>query len=297
MVFSFPKVSIVIATYKNARILRNVLRAMLKIDYPAGFEIIVVDDGSGDNTVEMMQKEFGEEKLIRFKAFEKNQGVCKARNTGIAMANHPIVVNMDHDCVPEKKWLKELIKGFENKKVGVVSSFGDYGGTSTAFRKELLEKVGGYDENYRYYREDTDLTFSVMDLGYKYKRLAEPMYFHDHTEIKPRGIKAFVKYVLKRLDYHKNDVLLFKKHPKLAGKFLNVKFGFLVSPLSDFKVVANLWDGSSKKMELSSPRGIIFINNKTPLHTILIILSGIVYVIAIKLFRLLGSLKFGKLLI
>jgi hypothetical protein len=92
-------------------------------------------------------------------------------------------------------------------------------------------------------------------------------------------------------------VLLFKKHPKLASEFLNVKFGFLVSPLSDFKVVANLWEGSSKKMELSSPRGIIFINNKTPLHTILIILSGIVYVIAVKLFRLLGSIKFGKLLI
>ena len=297
MAFSFPDTSIVIATYRNPRILKNVLNAMLKIDYPSKFEIIVVDDGSKDQTAEMMKKEFGREKRIRFEGFEKNQGVCKARNTGIEMARFPIIVNMDHDCVPEKKWLKELVKPFADPKVGVVSSFGDYGGTSTAFRKELLELVGGYDESYRYYREDSDLTFSVMDLGYKYKRLQEPMYFHDHTEIKPQGVVGLLKYVFKRLRYHQNDVLLFKKHPKLARKFLDVKLGFLVNPLADFKTVANLWPGSSKRVELSSPRGIIFIENKTALHTVLIVLAAVFYVAAVKAFRLWGSLRFRKLLL
>ncbi len=296
MAFSFPNASIVIATFNNAKVLRRTLNGMLKLDYPARYEIIVIDDGSRDGTVEMMQTEFAKEKKITFKALGKNSGVCRARNTGIALAKYPIVVNMDHDCIPEKNWLRNLMKGFENEEVGVVSSFGGYGGTSTAFRKEVLDKIGGYDEKYFYYREDTDLTFGIMDLGYKYKKVKAD-YLHDHKEVAPKGILQSIKYVIKRLLYHENDVLLFKKHPKLAGEFLQVKFGFMINPVSDFKVVANLWDGSSKELKLGSPRGITFIENKTPLHTALIIFAGLVYVVAVKLFRLWGSIKFRKLLI
>ena len=106
-----------------------------------------------------------------------------------------------------------------------------------------------------------------------------------------------LKYILKRLHYHKNDVLLYKKHPKLAGKFLNVKLGFIVSPKSDFSVVVNKWEGSSKELKLCSSREIVLIENKRPFHVITIIFLGILYVFAIKLFRLIGSIKFRKLLI
>jgi GT2 family glycosyltransferase len=177
-----------------------------------------------------------------------------------------------------------------------VSSFGAFGGTSTAFRKKLLVKVHGYDERYRYYREDTDLTFKIMDLGYGYK-VVKADYVHDHKETAPKGAWNKTRYVLKRLRYHENDVLLYKNHPLLAGKFLNVKFGFLVSPADDFKVVANLWEGSSKQLKLGSPRGITLIENKSPLHALAIILAGIAYVFAVKSFRLWGSVKFRKLLI
>jgi len=240
-------------------------------------------------------EEFSKDKRIRFIALGKNRGVCKARNTGIKAAKFPIVVNMDHDCIPEKDWLKELVKGFEDPKVGVISSFGDFGGTSTAFRKELLEKVGGYDERYFYYREDTDLTFSIMDLGYKFKK-AEMRYYHDHEEIAPKGFLNTLKYLYKRLRYHKNDALLFKKHRKLASEFLDVKLGFIVNPKRDFEVVTGQWLGPHA-LVLSSPRGIHFLENKSPLHAVAIILGGIAYVFAVKLYRLLGSIKFGVLLI
>lgn len=296
MAFSFPKASVVIASYNNSKVLEKVLEGMLALNYPSDFEVIVVDDGSKDNTVEMVRKKFGKEKKIRLFKFEKNRGVCRARNKGIKEARFPIVVNMDHDCIPEKEWLKDLIKGFEESKTGVVSSFGSFGGTSTAFRKELLEKAGGYDEEYFYYREDTDLTFKIMGLGYDYKK-TKAGYFHDHEEVTPKGFVGWLKYVFKRLEYHENDALLYKKHPGLAKEFLHVKYGFLVDPVEDFKVVANLWEGSSKELKLGSPRGLELIKNKTPVHTVAIIVLAFVYVLAVKFFRLVGSIRFGKLLV
>jgi len=296
MAFKHPKASIVVATYNGKKVLRKALKGMLRLDYPAGYEIIVVDDGSRDGTAEMVRQEFKKEKKIRFFGFRKNGGVCRARNKGIRESHYPIVVNMDHDCIPAKGWLRDLVKPFADPKVGATSSFGAFGGTSTAFRKKLLDEVGGYDEDYFYYREDTDLTFKILELGYFFKK-TKAHYVHDHKEIKPTGIAQLFGYVVKRLRYHENDALLYKKHPELAGKFLNVKLGFLVSPMADFNVVANLWQGSDKKLKLCSPRGIVLIRNKSPFHALAIVFFAGLYVLAIKLFRLFGSIRFGKLLV
>jgi glycosyltransferase involved in cell wall biosynthesis len=285
-----------VATYRNPVGLEKTIRGLLKVDYPSDFEIVVVNDGSPDNTKEMLDSEFGKNKKIRLVHFEKNQGVCKARNAGIRLARYPIVVNMDHDCVPEKDWLKEMVSGFDSEKVGVVSAYGGFGGTSTAFRKELLEKVGGYDEEYRYYREDTDLTFKIMDLGFEFKSV-NARYLHDHKEVEPKGMKDFFRHVLKRLQYHQNDVLLWKKHPtSVCADFLHVQFGFWVDPRTDFAVATGTWQKGGK-FSLSSPRGITFLQNKSSLHSVLIVLGGLGYVLAVKLFRLMGSIKFGKLLL
>lgn len=292
MAFSYPNASIVVATLNNANVLKRVLHSMKELEYPKKFEVIVVNDGSTDATKEMLAKENG----ISVINFESNQGVCKARNAGIKAARFPIVVNMDHDCIADKAWLLNLVSGFRDPAVGAVSSFGSFGGTSTAFRKELLDKVRGYDEDYFYYREDTDLTFKIMELGFKYK-VVKADYLHDHKEVAPRGLFQTVKYVVKRLRYHENDVLLYKKHPKLAADFLDVKAGFIVNPVKDFQVVTNLWEGSSKELKLCSPRGIELIKNKTPLHAVAIVGLGFLYVLGVKLFRLWGSIKFRKLLI
>ncbi len=293
---SFPKASIVIPTHNNAATLRKVLNAMLKLDYPSEYEVIVVNDGSTDSTAGMLEKEFSANKKIKIINFAKNQGVCRARNAGIKIARFPILVNMDHDCIAEKNWLKQLLLPFADSKVGAVSSFGDFGGTSTAFRKSLLIKVHGYDEAYGYYREDTDLTFKIMEQGYEYK-IVKAGYLHDHQEKMPSGPIGLAKYLLQRLRYHQNDVLLFKKHPALAAEFLDVRFGFLVNPAKDFKVAANLWPGSSKQLKLCSPRGIVLIKNKSPAHAIAIIFLALMYVVAVKSARLVGSIRYGKLLL
>lgn len=291
----FPKASIVCATLNNSKQLKEVVKAMLRLDYPI-FEIIIVNDGSSDGTEKMLAEEFGKNKNVKIINLSRS-GVCKARNSGIMAAKGEIIVNMDHDCIPEKDWLKEMIKPFSNPKVGIVSGYNHYGGTSTAFRKNLLEKVGGYDEDYFYYREDTDLSFKIMDLGYEFVYTGKAKFFHDHPAVKLKGIKKTLEYSLQRMKYHQNDVLLYKKHPtKTCAEFLNIIAGFIVNPLSDFRAATGTW-WKNPSINLSSPRGVIFLENKNLFHTILILIAGIAYVFAIKGFRMYASIKFGKLLI
>ena len=288
------KVSIIILTWNGINHIVDCLESVQKSTY-LNYEIIVVNDGSTDETKKFLDEYKKDKKNLKV-FHKKNEGVCKARNKGIFEAKYEIIINMDHDCIAKKDWLEKMVKGFDSEKVGVVSAYDYYGGTSTAFKKELLKKVGGYDEAYGYYREDTDLSFKIMDLGYEFK-LIKANYLHDHEEVKPKGISGLAKYVIQRLYYHQNDVLLYKKHPtKVCEKFLNIRYGFLVDPMQDFKVVTGTWE-KGKKMNLSSPRGITFMENKSPIHTLAIIIVGLGYVIAVKTSRLIGSIRFGKLLL
>ena len=137
----WPPASMVISSYNNYNTLEKVLNGMLKLDYPK-YEIIVIYDGDPNGANEIIKK-YKKYKYIKYYKNKKNQGVCKTRNKGIKLSKYNFVVNMDHDCIPEKKWLKKIIAGFDDPKVGISSSYAYYGGTSTAFRKELLERIGG----------------------------------------------------------------------------------------------------------------------------------------------------------
>ena len=283
------KASIVTMTYNRSGVLEKTLDAMLELDYPEDYEIIVVNDGSTDGTAEMLKKFEDKIRVIH----QERGGPCAARNAGLKVAKYPIVINMDDDCIPEKDWLKDLVTGFDSPKVGIVSAFDIYGGTSTAFRKEALDKVGYYDEEYFYYREDTDLAFRILDAGYEARKVDAEF---DHVHKFPSGFVAGLKYAKERLTYHPNDVLLYKKNPKRAKDFLDVRFGFLIDPVKDFKVVTRNW-AKKRKINISSPRGTVFIENKTPLHGLAIFIVAICYVVAVKTSRLYGSIKYKKLLL
>ena len=287
--------SIIVPTYNNKVTLKKTLDALLKQKFRGKYEVVCVNDGSSDGTKEFLDEyKKGKKNLKVFHT--PNRGVCRARNKAIANSQYEIVVNMDHDCIAEKDWLQKMVNEFDNEDIGVVSGYAYYGGTSTGFRKKLLNWVGGYDEEYYYYREDTDISFKIMDLGFKFK-LIKPDYVHDTQEDKPKTFTKLAKHVLQRLYYHQNDVLLYKKHPtKVCREFLHIKGKFLIDPLQDFRVATGTWE-EGKKMNLSSPRGITFLENKSPLHFFLIILIGLGYVLSVKLSRLIGSIRFGKLLI
>src|SRR3989338_6549714 len=292
-----PFASIVVPAYNNRVGLQKVVQAMLELEYQGQYEVLVVNAGSTAGTREMLEREFGGMERVRLFHLPR-LGVCRARNTGIRAAKGELVFNMDHDCIPARNWLARMVEGFTEggPQVGVVTGYGGYGGTSTGFRKKLLDQVGGYDEEYFFYREDTDLAFKIMDLGYGFRQVDAP-YFHDHHIEAPKSFLDSIGYGWKRVFWHKNDVLLWKKHPtRVCAEFLHVKFGFLVDPAYDFGMATGQWKDKGK-FALSSPRGIVFLENKGFLHAFAIALLGLAYVVAVKLVRLYGSIRFGKLLI
>lgn len=116
-----PCVSVIIPTYNRKPELANLLAALEKQTLPAHtFEIIVVDDGSTDDTLLYLKTlaTGGKENLCF--CYQKNQGPGAARNRGMALARGALFAFTDTDCRPLPDWLEKLIEPFSDTRVGAV---------------------------------------------------------------------------------------------------------------------------------------------------------------------------------
>ncbi|MGR3310283.1 MAG: glycosyltransferase, partial [Candidatus Brocadiales bacterium] len=133
MTHNLLSVSILIPTSNRANMLKSALESLKHIDYPPDkYEVIVIDDGSTDNTKETVMS-FVEARSPRSndRAWkpcpyklqylkQEKKGISAAKNLGIAHSNGEIIVTTDDDCEFERDWLKNLLKHFENPQVGAV---------------------------------------------------------------------------------------------------------------------------------------------------------------------------------
>lgn len=107
------KFSIVLCTYNGAKKIEKSLRSILAQNYPRkDYEVIVVDDGSTDETAKVV-KRFP----VEYHKHKSNLGLAAARNTGLRSAKGKILICYDDDCTADEDWLKFLAKGYENDKV------------------------------------------------------------------------------------------------------------------------------------------------------------------------------------
>lgn len=104
-----PLVSVIIPTYNRGWTLCEAIDSVLAQDY-SRVEIIVVDDGSSDNTPEILDNYRDKIKVLR----QENQGVSAARNVGIKASTGEFVALLDSDDVWQKKKLTEQIAFFKN---------------------------------------------------------------------------------------------------------------------------------------------------------------------------------------
>ena len=188
---NYPKISVVIPNYNDAETLPLCLGAVLGSDYP-DFEVIVVDDRSTDNSVEII-KNF-KVKLLRHQD-QQRQGM--ARNTGAAKANGEILLFIDGDVCVKKDTLKKIGDVFlEKKEITAVVGIPDkkcvyknlasinfnrrvhynylklpdyinvlYGSVS-AVKKEIFLKMGGFNKNITGV-EDNEVGLRLANAGYK----------------------------------------------------------------------------------------------------------------------------------
>lgn len=159
-----PMVSVVIPAYNAERCIEKVLDAIFEQTLlPA--EVILVDDGSQDTTLELAKKweEAGKIKVIT----QKNSGAAAATNEGIQNASGDFICLIDSDAVIEPDWIEEILKEFNDPEVAASA-----GSILTLNKDSLWAKIMGYDLEYRYWRIKSKYTKHLSTCAVIYRKEA-----------------------------------------------------------------------------------------------------------------------------
>ena len=249
-----PLVSIIIPVFNQFHYTYDCLKSIFKYTENVEFEIIIADDLSTDNTINL--KEYVEN--IKYIRNDKNLGFIKNCNNASKFATGKYILFLNNDTQVQKNWLNSLLEIIEtNEKIGMVGSkliypngrlqeaggiiwnnasglnYGksddptkseysyvkevDYiSGASIIIKKDLWQKIGGFDERYApAYFEDTDLAFEVRKNGYKVIFQPKSLVVHFEGISHGTSIKDSIKkYQLK------NKEKFFKKWEKELQKNL-----------------------------------------------------------------------------
>ena len=203
---SLPRVSLIIPTRNRREELRLTLQtARHQTIQP---EIIVLDDGSGDGTDQMMRDEFPD---VRYERFGGANGPCVLRNRGTELASASIIVSIDDDAsFPSPRTIEQAIAMFAvHPQVGAISipfinvrlnnerqqqppanspplCIYSFIGAACAMRRDVFLELGGYRETLYYDHEESDLCLRM--LAAKYVTVmsdADPMH---HAESRSRNL-------------------------------------------------------------------------------------------------------------
>ena len=125
-----PGVSIVVCAHNEENNLKDYLHTLLNQDYPA-FEVIVVDDGSEDDTYTILEQYVQQSNRLYHTFVPRGARVISSKKLaltiGIKAAKYDYILLTDADCRPESRhWIREMMSGFQNEKIEIVLGFGPY---------------------------------------------------------------------------------------------------------------------------------------------------------------------------
>jgi GT2 family glycosyltransferase len=209
--------SIIIPNWNGADYLPTCLDSLRRQSYPS-FEVMVVDNGSTDDSLELLERDYPEVKVM---ALPENRGFAGGVNAGIREARGEIVAVFNNDAEADLRWLEELAKalarhpeaGMATPKVllfdrrDVINSAGDFygvdgvpgnrgvwqrdegqfdreeyvfgaAGVAAAYRRAMLDEVGLLDEGLISYCEDVDLAWRAQLAGWKCVYVPEAVVYH-----------------------------------------------------------------------------------------------------------------------
>jgi peptidoglycan-N-acetylglucosamine deacetylase len=143
--------SIVIAAYNEGKVIAATLQSLLKTDYQGELEVIVIDDGSGDDTAAEVAKIAATDSRVRL-IRQDNRGKARALQRGIAAAKHELIVFIDADTHCQRHTLRHLLAPFGNPDIGGVSGHAKVGNLrSFIARCQSLEYTVGFNLDRRAY--------------------------------------------------------------------------------------------------------------------------------------------------
>ncbi len=229
------KASVIIVTYNHRKYMEECLSSVLAND---PLEVIVVDNMSIDGTVELIEKEFPQVKLIKN---PRNLGYGGGNNLGVRHARGEYVVILNPDTKVEKNWLEELLKPLKKEeklittpkiltydgsrintcgniehftgltftrglnehpdKFGEFRYISGFSGACFAMRRSEYLELEGFDENFLTYMEDAEFSWRAHARGFRILYVPTSIVYHDYElKVPPKKIYHLEKgrYIILR---------------------------------------------------------------------------------------------------
>ncbi|MFH1441766.1 MAG: glycosyltransferase [Candidatus Omnitrophota bacterium] len=268
MTKELPLVSIIIVNYNGKHLLKGCFDSLLILDYPQDkIEIIMVDNGSDDGSIEYVRDKFSKVKILK----NDVNNYCRANNLGIKATKGKYVALLNNDVKVDKKWLIYLLKCLQiDSTIGAVGSrilFMDGSieslghqelsnfywvdqtfdntnplnnpkevtslcGCAVLYRKSAMENVGYFDEDFNMYMEDVDISLRMVRKGWKLFCAPKSFVYHIHHGTTKEDLPLFYT--------EKNRLLLIVKYyPKKICEAL-LENGYFTTQ-GNFKAQRNIY--------------------------------------------------------
>jgi len=271
----YPRVSIIVPAYCEGVVIQESIKSLLKQDYE-NLEIIVVDDGSTDDTYIKAKALEGKHGGKEVRVFTKpNGGKAQALNFGISLASGEFVLCIDADSVLEPQTVREMVKHFTDPNVGAVAGYvgvinrinmwtklqaleyieglnmvrkaqaflrlvNIIPGPVGMFRKKAIMDIGGYHSDT--FAEDCDLTLRLLEKGWKIQYEPLAVAWTEAPEELLNLIKQRYRWtrgILQAIRKHSSKLFGFREHPAFSVTLWYMFFEAVIWPFMN--IFANVF--------------------------------------------------------
>ncbi len=249
----YPFISFLVPAFNEEDSLEGTVKCLLNLRYPKNkMEIILINDGSTDKTLEIARKLEKNHSCVRI-LNKKNSGKANSLNQGLKMVRGELFAVVDADSYPDKNALMKMIGFFEEKNVAAVTSrvlvknkdnllcryqVLDYSiiawtrklldfvdsvyvtnGPLSIYKTGIVKKIGGFDPTNL--TEDIELTWHLLDKGYQTRMSYSAIVY---TTV-PVSLKVWIK---QRVRWNLGGIQTVQKYWKTM--FKKGAFGYFVVP-------------------------------------------------------------------
>jgi len=257
------KVSIIIPCYNQGKFVADAINCALEQTYK-NIEIVVVNDGSNDNSADIIKSFADKYKNILFFDEKENKGVVYARNMAIEACQGEYILPLDADDKIDKTYVEKAVEILDkNPKIGMVYCKARYFGDKNEFwklpdfnkslflyvncifncalfRKSDFLKAGKYKYNMEYGSEDWDLWLSFVEMGLEPYRLNEILFQYRIHSKESRNHKSSKYTEQLFLELIKNHTNLYLNDEKIVKHFSIVDFSKIQKRAVKYKKLFNI---------------------------------------------------------